>query len=191
LETACLENALVAIGQIPIGKKLFINVNPLLMVETTETCFTNSNSVNPDRIVFEITEHVKVQDFKLVSYACRMLKEKGFLIAIDDVGSGYDRLHSVAELKPDFIKIDRPIVSGAVKDKQYQAIVKYLVALGAEIKCLVIAEGIETTDELAMMKKLGVTLGQGFLFSKPVQLEEIQLKEIQTGADDLCRVKGL
>ena len=187
LETACLENALTATGQIPVDKKVFININPLLMAEITRIrkCFTLLDS-SPGRIVFEITEHVKVQDFMHVSRTCRMLKERGFLIAIDDVGSGYDRLRSVAELRPDFIKIDRPIVSGALGDKQYQAIVKHLVALGAEIKCSVIAEGIETAYELAMMKKLGVTLGQGFFFSRPVQL-----KEIQKGADNFCQAKGL
>ena len=184
LETACLENAFATLEQIPPDKKLFININPLLMGLTMEQM--SYKKVDPHRIVFEITEHVKIQDFMQVSSTCRLLKERGFLIAIDDVGSGYDRLRSVAELKPDYIKIDRPIVAGAAGDKQYQAIVKHLVALGAEIKCSVIAEGIETHYELAMMKKLGVTLGQGFFFSLPVQLEEIQ-----SGADRLCQVKGL
>lgn len=187
LEAACLENAMAAARQIPIDKKVFINTNPSLMAEISgiKRDLSLIDSF-PGRIVFEITEHVKVQDFMHVSRTCKMLKERGFLIAIDDVGSGYDRLRSVAELRPDFIKIDRPIVSGAAVDEQYQAIVKHLVALGAEIKCSVIAEGIETAYELAMMKKLGVTLGQGFFFSRPVQL-----KEIQKGADNFCQAKGL
>lgn len=182
LEKACFKNAFISAGNILAKQKMFINVTPSFIEDLLDLDFLGGE--DPSRIVFEITEQVPVENFRRVSDTCKILKRKGFLIAIDDVGSGYDRLRSVAELKPDYIKIDQPIVSSSVDSKQYQIVIKHLVALAAEIKCSVIAEGIETSNELLIMRSLGVSLGQGYLFSAPSPVEQI-------GVELLCQVRGL
>jgi len=174
VEKACLNNALEASAHIDPGLKLFINFNPSQVQEVVNIISIKNGSIfNPNRLVFEMTEHTKITDFKKIVSTCRVLKEKGYLIAIDDVGSGYDRLRSIAEVCPDYIKIDRPLVSGAVKNERFKAVIKYVYALARDMGCAIIAEGIENQEELKVLKSIGISVGQGYYFSRPMPVEAL------------------
>lgn len=177
VEKACLTSALkwsVQVLNVNPELKIFVNLNPLQTedIENIVSSF-NNRSIYPNRLVFEITEHTKISDFKQVVSTCKELKKKGYLIAIDDVGSGYDRLRSIAEVCPDYIKIDRPMISGTLKNSHFKAVIKSVVALATEMRSTIIAEGIENAEELQMMKSLGISIGQGYFFSRPVPAEAI------------------
>lgn len=175
VEKACLSCAMEWALQILSAKpglKVFINFNPL-QAEYIDSVVSGIRSLSRNSVVFEMTEHSRILDFKKIVNVCRELKEKGYLIAIDDIGSGYDRLRSIAEFSPDYIKVDRPLVSGTVKNGNFKAVVKSIVAMANEMGCSIIAEGIENLEELRMMKKLGISIGQGYYFSRPKPVESL------------------
>lgn len=123
--------------------------------------------VNRDRIVFEITERNHVRDREAFEAAIRHYRDQGFSIAVDDVGSGYSNLDKIARLQPDFIKIDRSIISELnVKRPRYQ-LVETIITFAENIGSNVIAEGIENRDELQTLLSMGIEFGQGFFLARP------------------------
>ena len=99
-----------------------------------------------------------------------MLRDLGFRIAIDDAGSGYASLQSIAELRPNYLKISNYLVTGLHTDSIKRDVVEMLVRLAARIDAETVAEGIETEAEMAEVKRLGVTYGQGYLLGRPAKI---------------------
>lgn len=118
-------------------------------------------------VVLEITERAAIRDYNLFRESVSVLRGLGFKIAIDDAGSGYASLQSIAELKPNFLKISNYLVGGLHDDSIKRDVVEMLVRLAVRIDAQTVAEGIETEEELAEVKRLGVTYGQGFLLGRP------------------------
>jgi EAL domain-containing protein (putative c-di-GMP-specific phosphodiesterase class I)/CheY-like chemotaxis protein len=121
-------------------------------------------------VVLEITERAAIRDYDLFRESVRVLKELGFRIAIDDAGSGYASLQSIAELRPQYLKISNYLVTGLHADSIKRDVVEMLVRLAARIDAETVAEGIETEEEKAEVKRLGVTYGQGYLLGRPAKL---------------------
>jgi EAL domain-containing protein (putative c-di-GMP-specific phosphodiesterase class I)/FixJ family two-component response regulator len=121
-------------------------------------------------VVLEITERAAIRDYDLFRESVRVLRELGFRIAIDDAGSGYASLQSIAELRPQYLKISKYLVTGLHEDSIKRDVVEMLVRLAARIDAETVAEGIETEAEKAEVKRLGVTYGQGFLLGRPAKL---------------------
>ena len=121
-------------------------------------------------VVLEITERAAIRDYDLFRESIQVLRGLGFKIAIDDAGSGYASLQSIAELKPHFLKISNYLVTGLHNDSIKADVVEMLVRLAARIDATTVAEGIETEEELAAVKRLGVTYGQGYLLGRPAAL---------------------
>ncbi len=92
-------------------------------------------------------------------------------LAVDDAGAGAANFHHLVELRPDFVKIDVSLVRGVDTDLSRQAVVAGILHFAAAAHCEVIAEGIETEAELATVRELGVTLGQGYLLGRPAPAE--------------------
>jgi EAL domain-containing protein (putative c-di-GMP-specific phosphodiesterase class I) len=92
-------------------------------------------------------------------------------LAVDDAGAGVANFHHLVELRPEFVKIDVSLVRGVDTDLSRQAVVAGILHFAAAAHCQVIAEGIETEAELAMVTELGVTLGQGYLLGRPAPAE--------------------
>ena len=101
------------------------------------------------------------------------LHRGGLKIAIDDFGTGYSSLSRLREMPVDLLKIDRSFVSNVSHDQQSASIVGAFLELARGLGMTTLAEGIETSEELAFLRERGCSLGQGFLFSKPVPPEEI------------------
>lgn len=124
-------------------------------------------NISPSRIVLEITERQAVDDFPRLIHHIEELRTQGVKIAIDDAGAGYSSLHTIAELRPDFVKIDRALTRSLENNGTRRALLATLARYAMQIGANVIAEGIETRDELATVIQCGVPYGQGYLLSRP------------------------
>ena len=120
-----------------------------------------------DRIIFEVVESEAITDREHLRRILSFYREKGFKVALDDVGTGYSGLSLLGDLDPDLIKIDRELVSKAATSSFHRGICQSLVRLGQENGELVLAEGVETEAEWEVMEALGVNLLQGYLFGRP------------------------
>src|SRR5262249_39307145 len=114
-----------------------------------------------------VTEHSAVHDFTAFRQTLTYFRSRGFRLAIDDMGSAYAGLQSVAEIQPDFLKVDISLI----RDIHMQPLKRELVAtiqrFSASVGIHLIAEGIETPEELEPLLPAGVSMGQGYLFARP------------------------
>jgi EAL domain-containing protein (putative c-di-GMP-specific phosphodiesterase class I) len=118
-------------------------------------------------LVLELTEHMIVADYDTVAETLGEFRDAGVRFAVDDAGAGYSTFQHILRLRPDIIKLDRSITSGIDVDPAKQALTHALVIFAGEIGASVVAEGIETEEELTALRTTGVTRGQGFWLAKP------------------------
>jgi EAL domain-containing protein (putative c-di-GMP-specific phosphodiesterase class I) len=164
LEHACLTAALAAAEALPAGAWLSLNVAPSVVLGSTELPLLLAG--RPRRVILEITEHAKIDDYDAVRKALARLGPAVDL-AVDDAGAGFASLRHVVELQPRFLKLDVSLVRRVDRDLARQAMIAGLCHFADRAGCEVIAEGVEEPAELDMLKQLGVPLGQGFLFGQP------------------------
>ncbi len=134
---------------------------------------TQTTGLPPNSIVIEVIE-TRVKNFKILKKFVETYKELGFLIALDDVGVDYSNLSRISELKPDFIKIDRELISQVSKDIYKQHVVKSLSYLAKEIGAFVIGEGIENEKDFLKCAEFGIDFFQGYLFCEPLPLDKLK-----------------
>lgn len=120
-----------------------------------------------DRIIFEITEGEKIDDIPHLQEIIRHYQQRGFKTALDDFGAGFSGLNLLADLQTDLIKLDMALIRDVDKRKSRQAIVRGIVAVCSDLGIKIIAEGIETREELTALEDLGIDLFQGYYFAKP------------------------
>lgn len=172
LDRLCRESALKTAATKKVHQKVFINFIPTSIYDP-EFCLNSTVKwakqleFDPSQIVFEVVETELVKDQEHLKKILQYYREKGFKIALDDVGEGYSSLNMLIELKPDIIKIDRNIISDIDRNELKQSVYKALYTLAKEHNITVLAEGIETAYELDMIKSIGVDLAQGYYFAKP------------------------
>ncbi|KJH80192.1 EAL domain-containing protein [Stutzerimonas stutzeri] len=121
-----------------------------------------------ERIIFETVEGERISDAKWLAEVLREYQRIGFLTAIDDFGAGFAGLNLLADFQPDIIKLDMDLIRGIDQSRPRQAIVRATVAMCQELNIQVIGEGVETLDECSALHDLGISLMQGYLFSKPL-----------------------
>ncbi|MFM7239362.1 MAG: EAL domain-containing protein [Cyanobium sp.] len=136
---------------------------------------TRSAGVDPTNVVLEINESRVRNDHALRRFV-EDHRQHGFLIALDDLGAGHSNLARIAELRPQIIKLDRSLISGLDRDFVQQETVKSLARLGQSIGALVLAEGVETLEEVNACAVHGIDLFQGFVFSRPRPAEQLSLE---------------
>ena len=122
----------------------------------------------------EITESILIDNLETVTEIILKLRKKGIQFSIDDFGTGYSSLSYLHRFPVDTIKIDRSFVSQMQSNGDNSAIVKAIVTLAHMLNMDVIAEGIETTAQLAQLKLLQCEYGQGFFFSRPLSQENAE-----------------
>jgi len=127
---------------------------------------------NPERIVLEITERTAITDYPKFQKYLADFRERGFRFAVDDAGSGYAGLGSIANLAPDYIKLDISLISNIDSNYMKQNLVETMVDFANDHEIIVIAEGVEREEEWETVKELGVHLTQGFLFHRPRYLNK-------------------
>ncbi|MEA5490040.1 MULTISPECIES: EAL domain-containing protein [Pseudanabaena] len=163
---------------VQLGAKLniksFVSINflpnavyrPELCIRTTlEAAETFGFPV--DRIIFEITEGEKIEDHGHLREIVQYYRQQGFLTAIDDFGAGYSGLNLLAEFQTDLVKLDMGLIRHIDQNKGRKAIVKGIIQVCKELDIKVIAEGVETYEELNILQSFGIELFQGYYFAKP------------------------
>ncbi|GFP75049.1 GGDEF domain-containing protein [Clostridium fungisolvens] len=172
LEQLCRIKAIERATNLDKDKYLFINVDPhIFKDEKFKRGFTKEflaeHNMSPDCIVFEITEKTCIEDYKGFRQALDNYVDQGYKIAIDDTGSGYSGLKMLNETKPHYIKIDMDLIRDINKDSFKQSLLECFVKLSESTNMKLIAEGIETEEELKTLISLGVYAGQGYFISRP------------------------
>lgn len=151
---------------------LFINVDPKIIYDKAHSAgmtreVLDEMELSADNIIFEITERSAIEDYEGFNRILKNYIEQGFKIAIDDAGAGFSGMNRIIETRPQFIKLDMVMIRGVDKDSFKQAIVKSFVQLSQNTNIKLVAEGIETKEELKMLIRLGVYAGQGYYLQKP------------------------
>ena len=154
------------------GAKLAINFmpgavyNPVACIQVT---LHTARAVGfpLDRIIFEITESEKIVDRKHLLSIVDEYRRHGFTMAIDDFGAGYAGLNVMAEMRVEIVKLDMDLIRGIDRRPAARSIVQSMVELCRVLDTEVIAEGVETIQELATLRRCGVNLMQGYLFARP------------------------
>lgn len=175
-----------ACREVEIWGRTIGNRSPLQMsVNVSGRQFTEQNLVEdiawvlqetkilPEQLKLEITESVLMDNPDRAQTVLRELKALGLMLAIDDFGTGYSSMSYLQRFPFDTLKIDRAFVHGMSENPQNLEIVKVIIALATTLGMSVTAEGIESQADLALLRDLGCTYGQGYLFSPPVQAAEI------------------
>ena len=129
--------------------------------------------VAPDRLVVEITESALLDDVDHAAHELVVLREHGVAIAMDDFGTGHTSLSHLRELPIDILKLDREFVIGAEADRD-RSLAKLIVDAGHVLGAVVVAEGVETEAQLALMRQLGADEIQGFLFGRPAPPSDLR-----------------
>jgi EAL domain-containing protein (putative c-di-GMP-specific phosphodiesterase class I) len=127
-----------------------------------------STGVDPSRIVIEITETVLLSDLGLVSRHMQQIRELGCQVAIDDFGTGFTSLAHLTTLPIDVIKIDRSMVVRAAKERD-QHLLRCVVDTAHLLGLTITAEGVETAEQLELVRRLGCDRVQGYLVARPLE----------------------
>jgi EAL domain-containing protein (putative c-di-GMP-specific phosphodiesterase class I)/GGDEF domain-containing protein len=175
LSRLCRRRAIEGIDEhLSPGQLLFLNIDPHDFRDPTFRYLDldELGVQDPGRIVLEITERTAITDYPKFQGYLSEFRERGFRFAVDDAGSGYAGLGSIANLSPDFIKLDISLISGIDANFMKQNLVETMVQFSNDHGIQVIAEGVEREDEYETVKRLGVHLTQGFLFHKPASRPE-------------------
>ncbi len=171
LERLCRKRAFETAANLPEGKLLFINIEPEAVAdpELREMMFTAlvDSGMKPESVVFEITEHTTITDFAAFRATLEYLRRLGFRVAVDNGGAGYGSLQSLAEVRPEWLKIDMSLINDIDTDDIRRSLVTSMVTFAERIGVKLIAAGIERPEQLAALRELGVEYGQGFLFCEP------------------------
>lgn len=185
LEYACRNAALENFSRMPEkyrGKKFFLNVSPHIFNDSRFISGKTMESLkllelDPGNIVIEITETASVDDYIRFEEIIKYYVGQGFHVALDDFGAGHSGLITLVAMNPHYLKIDRALISN-IQDSTYkQNLIKSIVAFSVNADNLLIAEGIETYEELRTLFRLGVRYGQGFYLGRPASAP----KEIESG----------
>jgi len=184
----CISAALEAASSIPPQIRLSVNVHASTLGRCADFCgwlcaTAAENSIDPQRLTVEIVEHAPVWNRPEFSQTLAALREAGMRIALDDIGIGHSNFQMMVDVKPDYFKLDRYFVHGCHRNKYRYAVVASVAKLAEEFGSTVVAEGIEDPADVEVLRDVGITLVQGFLFCRPVRFD--QFLEL-LGSGDFC-----
>ncbi|KQP18510.1 diguanylate phosphodiesterase [Pseudorhodoferax sp. Leaf267] len=171
LEFQAICNALAHLDRMPVGPCMNINSSPEMILSGQLLALRDSGH-DLARVVLEVTEHAVVRDYAALSQALQPLRAQGVTLAVDDAGAGYSSMRHILSLEPDIIKLDIELTHGIDADPKRKALAKGLTSFAHEIGSLVVAEGVETATELAMLASLGVDCAQGYHLDRPMDFEQ-------------------
>ena len=155
-----------------IKEQLFINFSPTSVYDPA-TCLRRTvqaideAGIPHSNIVFEVAESQHPPDMDHLIKILRFYREAGFLIALDDFGSGSSNLNLMHQLRPDFIKLDMQLIRNVHQDSYKALITEKMLEVAAQLEIKTVAEGVETLDELEWVRQRGANFVQGYLIAKP------------------------
>ena len=134
---------------------------------------TKENGIAPEQLLLEITESAYIEESSIISNSVKKLRTAGFKVEMDDFGSGYSSLNLLATLPIDALKLDIGFVKNIVRDRKSLYLVQVVLTVARQFKIPCIAEGVETKEQLDLLKKAGCEIIQGFYFSKAISPEAV------------------
>lgn len=172
LDRLARETAIRSCPYLNPKQKIFININSGIMkdphfVSGQTRNWLSAKGLNPGQVVLELTERSSIDDFEEAKRMLAHYRNQGYQIAIDDAGAGYSSLQAIVELRPDYIKLDRSLVRHADRDEMKMQMLGTFVRFARRMRIQTVAEGIETPEELHLVRKLGIDFGQGYLIGRP------------------------
>ena len=169
LEVAAVVAAVTALPDLPPPAYLAVNVSPACVCD--DALADALMDVPGERLVLEVTEHAAIVNYDDVAARLARFRSRGVRIAVDDAGSGYAGLEHIVRLSPDIVKLDRFLVDGIESDTARRALASALVRFSRDTGATVVAEGVETLAQLAVLRSLGIDRLQGYLLGRPGGLE--------------------
>lgn len=171
-DQACRVTAIKLAAQ--LGIETFLSINfmskavyrPELCIRTTLAA-ADTYGFPIDRIILEVTESERVDDHAHLREIVQHYKQRGFKTAIDDFGAGFSGLNLLAEYPVDYVKLDIALIKNIDQDRVRRAIVRGIVQVCDELSTKVVAEGVETHEEMSTLRDFGIELFQGFYFARP------------------------
>lgn len=144
-------------------------------------------NVDPKRLKLEITETAFVLDVKKQMELVKRLQEKGFLVEMDDFGSGYSSLNSLKDISIDILKLDMKFFEKTDNPERSEKIIASMVALARSLKMAVIAEGVENKSQIELLKRVGCRIVQGFYYSTPLTVEQYEVYSQKHTHEDMWK----
>ncbi|MEL0635577.1 bifunctional diguanylate cyclase/phosphodiesterase [Marinomonas sp. TI.3.20] len=174
LELLCRERALTRYAKLSLPGRLFLNVSASLLSSPYHQkgmtlSILNDLGLDQKDIIIELSEQHPYDHNGLSRTSVEHYRKMGFQVAIDDLGVGYSGLRLWSELQPDIVKIDKHFIHDIDKDDIKREFVRSIITISQRLDCKLIAEGIETQQELDQLIEMGVTLGQGFFLGRPTE----------------------
>jgi EAL domain-containing protein (putative c-di-GMP-specific phosphodiesterase class I)/GGDEF domain-containing protein/CBS domain-containing protein len=192
LEQVTRRISMLSASKWPAGLQMFVNTTPQVFSDprfarAVIESVREVEGLSPGRVVLEITERSDKQHIEGLEEQVRLVRSAGFQVAIDDVGAGTSGLQRIIALRPHWLKIDRELVEGIHRDRVKQHMMRFFLHFARTSGVRMIAEGIETYEELQTLIQLGVPVGQGFLLGKPGSREQQVDPEL---AEWIRRIRG-
>jgi diguanylate cyclase (GGDEF)-like protein len=174
LDMACLATVARGVGTLPEQTYLSVNISPRTLesehFQPNELrAIFGRHGISPDQLVLELTERQEVKDLEQLRRNVAACRKAGMRIAADDVGAGNAGLRLLSEVQFDVVKIDLSLVQGGILHDPDHAVLRALQELAARWNASVVAEGVETPTQLAVVRDLGIKAGQGYLLSRPAR----------------------
>jgi len=189
LRHACAQAATWRRGGYDIGMAVNVSACQLdsdrLLADIEEALA--ESGLDPDALTIEITETTLMRNVEETAYRLAAIKRLGVRIAVDDFGTGYSSLAHLQRFPVDALKIDRSFITGLVKNKEGEKLIRTLVQLGKALSIETFAEGIEQEQQLSKLKHEHCDSGQGFFFAKPMDVESTEAFMRAHGADQQTR----
>lgn len=193
IRTACLQNrAWQLMGLPPVRIAVNLSGRQFLQANTVQTIaeILSETELNPEYLEIEITETVAMTDVNFTVSVLQQLQQMGIHISLDDFGTGYSSLWSLKNLPLNNLKIDKSFVADLLKGTSGATIVKVAIALGQGLNLQVIAEGVETAEQLAFLQSLQCDMGQGYFFSKPVPAAAATQLYLENQLSKICSLNS-
>jgi PAS domain S-box-containing protein len=170
LELLAVRAAAEALPALPAGVTLCVNASPpTIFSGGFLDCFVDG----AERITVELTEHLHVDDYEGFTAKLGPLRRAGGTVAIDDFGAGYASLRHILKVRPEWIKLDISLTERIDENQVAHALATALVSFAEDVGVQVIAEGIETEEQLDALQEIGFRYGQGFYFGVPAPLGDV------------------
>jgi EAL domain-containing protein (putative c-di-GMP-specific phosphodiesterase class I) len=172
-ELRAVANSLALLEAVPASIAVAMNVGPVAALDPALPDLIAAHDTT--RVILELTEHDVVDRYEPLVERLWSLRRDGVRLSVDDAGAGFSSLRHIMKLAPDFIKLDREFVSGIDLDPVRRALARALLDFARDTGAQVIAEGVETADELAVIREFGIPFAQGFYLARPGPVADVAL----------------
>ena len=185
LDMACLEIVADGVGELEPNTYLSVNLSPRTLESEhfhpiELTAIFRKRGITPKQLVVELTEREEVQDLQQLARNAAACRQAGMRLAADDVGAGNAGLRLLSEIQFDIVKVDLSLVQGGILHDPSHAVLRALQELGTRWKATLVAEGVETAEQLAAIRELGFAAGQGYLLGRPSEERHVERLDLES-----------